>query len=72
MCPVGPRTGSSSIATLHPQESPFHPRFEAFYEERYQACYGVWPPIIGTVVREFQGCGGLKQGFAQRSVSDRH
>lgn len=44
----------------HPQQSPsyglverFYPKFEAVYEERYQALEGFWRLIIGTVVRKF-------------------
>ena len=39
--------------------------FEAVYEERYQERYGLWRPIIGTVVRKFLECGDLKHGFAR-------
>ena len=55
-----------------PQGSPFcrlaehfFSQLETVYEERYQARYGFWRPIIGTVVHRFPGCGDLKHGFAR-------
>ena len=45
-------------------------QLKAVYEERYQACYGFWRPIIGTVVEQFLECGDLSQGFARVRCPD--
>ena len=70
--PCGAKEAGAVYRSRHPQESPFYklverfyPQFEAVYEERYQARYGFWRPIIGTVVRKFLECGDLKHGFAR-------
>jgi hypothetical protein len=55
----------------HPQPSPFYRSIERLYpefeaaDERHQERYGVWRPIIGTVVRKFLECGDRKHRFAR-------
>ena len=45
-----------------------HGHFETFrevYEERFQAKYGFWRPVIDRSVTAFLKCGDLQEGFAR-------
>jgi len=56
----------------HPKKSPLWQciatHFETFlkrYESAYESTYGFMRPVIPEVVRNYQDCGCLKQGFAR-------
>ena len=46
------------------------PTFQQVYDERYQAKYGFWRPIIERSVKAFLVCGDLHQGFARVRCPD--
>ena len=46
--------------------------FRQVYDERFQAKYGFWRPIIDRSVTAFLICGDLHQGFARVRCSDCH
>ena len=39
--------------------------FQQIYDERYQAKYGYWRPIVEQSVAAFLKCGDLQEGFAR-------
>ena len=50
-----------------------HGHFETFrevYEERFQAKYGFWRPVIDRSVTAFLKCGDLQEGFARVRCPD--
>lgn len=70
--PCGAKEAGGVYRPCRPQDSPFYrlverfyPEFEPVYEEHCQERYGLWRPVIGTVVRKFLDCGDLKHGFAR-------
>jgi len=44
--------------------------FQQVYDERYQAKYGFWRPVIEHSVTAFLKCGDLQEGFARVRCSD--
>ena len=46
--------------------------FRQVYDERYQAKYGFWRPVINLSVAAFLKCGDLQQGFARIRCPDCH
>ena len=46
------------------------PTFQQVYDERYQAKYGFWRPVIDRSVTAFLKCGDLHQGFARVRCPD--
>ena len=44
--------------------------FRQAYDERYQAKYGFWRPVIDRSVAAFLKCGDLQQGFARVRCPD--
>jgi ribosomal protein S27E len=47
--------------------------FESFrrvYDERFQAKYGFWRPVVGRSVAAFLKCGDLREGFARVRCPD--
>ena len=46
--------------------------FRQVYDERYQAKYGFWRPVINLSVAAFLKCGDLQQGFARIGCPDCH
>jgi hypothetical protein len=46
--------------------------WQQVYDERYQAKYGFWRPIIERSVTAFLPCGDLHQGFARVRCADCH
>jgi len=46
------------------------PTFQQVYDERYQAKYGFWRPIVERSVNAFLVCGDLHQGFARVRCPD--
>ena len=46
------------------------PTFQQIYDERYQAKYGFWRPVIDRSVTAFLKCGDLHQGFARVRCPD--
>jgi hypothetical protein len=46
--------------------------FRQAYDERYQAKYGFWRPVIDRSVAAFLKCGDLQQGFARIRCPDCH
>ena len=46
------------------------PTFQQIYDERYQAKYGFWRPVIDRSVTAFLKCGDLHQGFARVHCPD--
>ena len=44
--------------------------FQRVYDERFQAKYGYWRPIIERSVRAFLRCGDLHEGFARVRCPD--
>jgi len=44
--------------------------FQQVYDERYQAKYGYWRPIIEQSVTAYLKCGDLQEGFARVRCSD--
>jgi len=44
--------------------------FQQVYDERYQAKYGFWRPIVKQSVAAFLKCGDLQQGFARVRCPD--
>ena len=39
--------------------------FQQVYDERFQAKYGYWRPIVEQSVAAFLKCGDLQEGFAR-------
>jgi len=39
--------------------------FRQVYDERFQAKYGFWRPVVDRSVAAFLKCGDLEQGFAR-------
>ena len=48
------------------------PTFQQLYDERFQAKYGFWRPVIERSVTAFLACGDLQQGFARIRCPDCH
>ena len=48
------------------------PTFQQVYEDRYQAKYGFWRPIVERSVMAFLACGDLHYGFARVRCGDCH
>ncbi len=48
------------------------PSFQQVYDERYQAKYGFWQPIVERSVTAYLACGDLHQGFACVRCGDCH
>ncbi len=47
--------------------------FQQVYDDRYQAKYGYWRPVIEKSVAAFLKCGDLHEGFARvRCSSCKH
>jgi len=46
------------------------PTFQQVYDERYQAKYGFWRPVIDRSVTAFLRCGDLHEGFARVRCPD--
>ena len=46
--------------------------FQQVYDERFQAKYGFWRPIVERSVTAFLKCGDLQQGFARVRCPDCH
>ena len=46
--------------------------FQQVYDERYQAKYGYWRPIVEQSVAAFLKCGDLQEGFARVRCPDCH
>ena len=46
------------------------PTFQQVYDERYQAKYGFWRPVIDRSVTAFLKCGDLHEGFARVRCPD--
>ena len=47
--------------------------FRQVYDERFQAKYGFWRPVIERSVAAFLKCGDLQEGFARvRCTSCKH
>ena len=44
--------------------------FQQVYDERYQAKYGYWRPIIEQSVTAYLKCGDLQEGFARVRCTD--
>lgn len=44
--------------------------FQQVYDERYQAKYGYWRPIIEQSVTAYLKCGDLHEGFARVRCTD--
>ena len=44
--------------------------FQQVYDERYQANYGYWRPIVQQSVAAFLKCGDLQEGFARVRCPD--
>ena len=44
--------------------------FQQVYEERYQAKYGFWRPIVAQSVAAYLKCGDLQEGFARVRCPD--
>ena len=44
--------------------------FQQVYDQRYQAKYGYWRPIIEQSVAAFLKCGDLQEGFARVRCPD--
>ena len=48
----------------------YFPTFQQVYDERYQAKYGFWRPVVERSVNAFLQCGDLQQGFARVRCPD--
>ena len=48
----------------------YFPTFQQVYDERYEAKYGFWRPVIDRSVTAFLKCGDLHQGFARVRCPD--
>jgi hypothetical protein len=46
------------------------PAFQQVYDERFQAKYGFWRPVVERSVTAFLACGDLQQGFARVRCPD--
>jgi hypothetical protein len=46
--------------------------FQQVYDERYQAKYGFWRPVVERSVAAFLKCGDLQHGFARVRCGDCH
>ena len=46
------------------------PTFQQVYDERFQAKYGFWRPVIDRSVTAFLRCGDLHEGFARVRCPD--
>ena len=46
--------------------------FQQVYDERYQAKYGYWRPIVEQSVAAYLKCGDLQEGFARVRCPDCH
>jgi len=46
--------------------------FRQVYDERYQAKYGFWRPVLDRSVAAFLKCGDLAEGFARVRCPDCH
>ncbi len=44
--------------------------FQQVYDQRFQAKYGYWRPIVGQSIESFLKCGDLQEGFARVSCPD--
>jgi hypothetical protein len=44
--------------------------FQRVYDERFQAKYGFWRPVVARSVTAFLGCGDLHEGFARVRCGD--
>ena len=44
--------------------------FQQVYDERFQAKYGFWRPVVERSVTAFLQCGDLHQGFARVRCPD--
>ncbi len=44
--------------------------FQQVYDERFQAKYGYWRPIVEHSVAAFLKCGDLQEGFARVCCQD--
>ena len=44
--------------------------FQQVYDQRYQAKYGYWRPIVEQSVAAFLKCGDLQEGFARVRCPD--
>ena len=44
--------------------------FRCVYDERFQAKYGYWRPIVERSVRAYLRCGDLHEGFARVRCGD--
>jgi len=56
-------------ATARTKDQHF-PTFQQVYDERYEAKYGFWRPVIDRSVTAFLKCGDLHQGFARVRCPD--
>ena len=46
--------------------------FRQVYDERFQAKYGFWRPVVDRSVTAFLKCGDLEEGFARVRCPDCH
>ncbi len=44
--------------------------FQQVYDDRYQAKYGFWRPVVEHSVTAFLKCGDLHEGFARVRCAD--
>jgi len=64
------RPRDAQVCDLWPLLDAHFDSFQRVYDERYQAKYGYWRPIVQQSVAAFLKCGDLQQGFARVRCPD--